>query len=94
VPGARAAFERVGGGHVLNHRPYDLAAAVLCAEEGGVTVTDAAGRPLAGRPLLGSGVAYQMSIVAAGAPALHVELLSAVEGGIANLRRPEPAPVE
>ncbi len=38
VPGMRAAFERVGGGHVLNNSPYDLAAALLCAGEAGVTV--------------------------------------------------------
>ena len=44
VPGMRAEFERVGGGHVLNNSPYDLAAAALCAREGGAVVTDAAGR--------------------------------------------------
>ena len=30
VPGMRAAFERVGGGGVLNNSPYDLAAGALC----------------------------------------------------------------
>ena len=34
VPGMRAAFERVGGGAVLNNSPYDLAAAVLCVRRG------------------------------------------------------------
>src|SRR5919107_5088337 len=55
VPGARAAFERVGGGQVLNNSPYDLAAAALCCAEGGVVVTDCRGRPLDDRRLLGSG---------------------------------------
>ena len=34
IPSARAAFERVGNGHVLNNSPYDLAAAVLPARGG------------------------------------------------------------
>ena len=66
IPELRAEFERVGGGQVLNNSPYDLAAAVLCLQEAGATVTDASGRPLDDRLLLGSGLEYQMSIVAAG----------------------------
>ena len=55
LPATRSEFERVGGGAVLNNTPYDLAAATLCLKEGGAIVTDAAGRSLADRPLLGSG---------------------------------------
>jgi myo-inositol-1(or 4)-monophosphatase len=97
VPGARADYERVGGGAVLNNSPYDLAAAVLCAAEGGVVVTDAAGRALDDRPLLGSGAEHQMSVLAAGSPALHARLLEEVHRGLArasewaNLRRPATA---
>src|SRR3982751_6735469 len=40
VPGMRAEFERVGGGAVLNNSAYDLAAAVVCAQEAGAVVTD------------------------------------------------------
>jgi myo-inositol-1(or 4)-monophosphatase len=86
VPGMRAEFERVGGGAVLNNSPYDLAAAVVCAEEAGAVVTDARGRPLGDRPLLGSGADYQMSIVAAANPALHGKILAELAAGIERLK--------
>ena len=85
VPGMREQFERLGGGAMLNNSPYDLAAAVLCLEEGGAVVTDAYGATLAGRPLLGSGEEFQMSCVAAANRELHGRLLEAVETGIARL---------
>ena len=87
VPGMRAEFERVGGGHVLNNSPYDLAAAVLCAREGGAVVTDAAGRPLDDRPLLGGGVDFQMSVVCSASAALHDRLIAELDRGIARLKR-------
>lgn len=86
VPGMRAEFERVGGGHVLNNSPYDLAAAVLCAREAGAVVTDAAGRPLDDRPLLGSGAEFQMSVVCSASTALHAALIAEVDRGVARLR--------
>ena len=86
VPGMRAAFERVGGGGVLNNSPYDLAAGALCVWEAGAVLTDCAGRPLEDRPLLGSGADYQMSVLAAANPHLHALLLAEVERGIARLR--------
>ena len=86
VPALRARFERVGGGAVLNNSPYDLAAAVLCAEEAGAIVTDATGRPLAARPLLGSGHDFQMSCVAAANRELHTAILSRLEHGFERLR--------
>jgi len=88
VPGMRAEFERVGGGAVLNNSPYDLAAAVLCAEEAGAIVTDARGGSLRDRPLLGSGADYQMSIVASANPALHTRILAEVAAGIDRLKAP------
>jgi myo-inositol-1(or 4)-monophosphatase len=88
VPGMRAEFERVGGGAVLNNSPYDLAAAVLLAEEAGAVVTDARGEPLGDRPLLGSGADYQMSIVASANPALHAKILAEVAAGIERLTPP------
>ena len=81
-------FERVGGGAILNNSPYDLAAAVVCAEEAGAVVTDARGRPLDERPLLGSGADYQMSVVASANPALHGRILDAVAAGLARLGAP------
>ncbi len=86
VPALRAEFEALGGGAVLNNSPYDLAAAVLCLEEAGATVTDAFGEPLGRRPLLGSGVDYQMSCVAAANADLHVQMLEQLERGFLRLR--------
>jgi len=85
VPGMRAEFERVGDGAVLNNAPYDLAAAALCMSEGGALLTDAAGRPLDERPLLGSGPGFQMSVVAAASAELHAALVAEVDRGIARL---------
>ena len=85
LPGMQAEFERVGGGAVLNNSPYDLAAAVLCLEEAGALVSDAYGRPLSARPLLGSGVEFQISCVAAANRDLHAKICAAIEAGIARL---------
>jgi myo-inositol-1(or 4)-monophosphatase len=85
VPGMREEFERVGGGAVLNNSPYDLAAAALCATEAGAIVTDARGRPLDERPLLGSGAEFQMSVVTSANPALHAAILAAVDAGVARV---------
>jgi myo-inositol-1(or 4)-monophosphatase len=85
VPGMREQFEAVGGGAVLNNSPYDLAAALLCLEEGGAVVTDAYGRSLADCPLLGSGEEFQMSCVAAANPELHRLILERIDAGVQRL---------
>ena len=85
VPGMRAEFERVGGGSVLNNSPYDIAAATLILEEAGALVTDAYGRSLADRPLLGSAHAFQMSVVASGNPALQAAILRALDAGFSRV---------
>ena len=82
IPGLRREFERVGGGAVLNNSPYDLAGAWLCLVEAGATVTDAAGRPLDDRPLLGSSADFQMSVVASGSPRLHEQIVTVLDRGI------------
>jgi myo-inositol-1(or 4)-monophosphatase len=87
VPGMEEEFRRVGGGELLNNSPYDLAAAMLVLEEAGAIVTDAYGEPLSGRPLLGSGGEYQMSIVAAANRKLHDAVLAEVDAGIARLAK-------
>lgn len=89
VPALRARFEAVGGGVVLNNSPYDLAAAALCVAEAGAVVSDAHGRPLDDRLLLGAGPEHQMSVLAAGGAELHARLLAEVERGIARLSRAE-----
>jgi myo-inositol-1(or 4)-monophosphatase len=86
VPGMYEEFARVGGGSVVNNSPYDLAAAVLCLEEGGAVVTDAAGGALAPYRLLGSGPQFHISCVAAASSALHGMLLDSVERGMERLR--------
>ena len=86
VPGMRAEFERVGDGEVLNNSPYDLAAAVLCAQEAGVVISDAWGEPLDDRLLLGSGHEYQLSCVAACTRELHTAICHELDLGIERLR--------
>ncbi|MDQ4040189.1 MAG: hypothetical protein M3141_00390 [Actinomycetota bacterium] len=86
VPGMLEEFRRVGGGAVLNNAPYDVAAAALCLTEGGAIVTDAAGRPLDERPLLGSGPEFQMSMLVAANARLHERLVAEIDRGIARLR--------
>ncbi len=85
LPAMRERFERVGGGAVLNNSPYDLAAAVICLEEAGATVTDAYGSPVDGRALLGSGADFQISCIAAANRELHGKICAAVESGIERL---------
>jgi myo-inositol-1(or 4)-monophosphatase len=85
IPGMRERFEAVGGGAVLNNSPYDLAAAVLYAEQAGAVVTDAYGKALADRPLLGSGTEFQMSCIVAANADLHASILEALDRGIDRL---------
>jgi myo-inositol-1(or 4)-monophosphatase len=85
LPGMREQFERVGGGAVLNNSPYDVAAATLVLEEAGAIVSDAYGRPLGGRPLLGSGADFQISVVASANEPLHDLIIGEVDAGIARL---------
>jgi myo-inositol-1(or 4)-monophosphatase len=90
VPGMEDEFRRVGGGEPLNNSPYDLAAAALVLEEAGAVVTDAYGQPLTGRPLLGSGAEYQMSIVASANQGLHDAVLAEIDAGIDRLAKLPP----
>ena len=85
VPGMREEFERVGGGAVLNNSPYDVAAAVLCLREAGAVVTDAYGKGLGAKPLLGSSHEFQISCIAASNADLHAEICRAVDAGIERL---------
>jgi myo-inositol-1(or 4)-monophosphatase len=94
VPGMEEEFRRVGGGELLNNSPYDLAASVLILEEAGAIVTDASGRSLDDRELLGSGGDYQMSVVASANGELHDRVLAALDAGIERLRdRAQPSTV-
>ena len=90
VPGMLERFQRVGGGAVLNNSPYDLAAAALCLEEAGAIVTDAYGRSLADRPLLGSGPEFQMSCICAANRELHTRICEQIDAGIERLAGGDP----
>ena len=85
VPGMREAFERLGGGAVLNNSPYDLAAVALICEEAGAAVSDAYGAPLGPRRLLGSGAEFQISCVAAANRELHSKICAELDAGIRRL---------
>jgi hypothetical protein len=82
APWVEARFREVGKGHVLNNSPYDVAASTLMLREAGCVVTDAAGRSLDDRPLLGSDMHYQMSVVASANPELHQAILVEVAAGV------------
>ena len=86
VPGMREEFERVGGGHVLNNSPYDLAAPWLCLTEAGGVVSDGWGEPLDRCRLLGTGHEFQMSSISASNVRLHAQLVRAVDSGVERLR--------
>jgi myo-inositol-1(or 4)-monophosphatase len=85
VPGMRAAFERLGGGAVLNNSPYDLAAVALICAEAGAVVSDAYGVPLGAQRLLGSGAEFQISCVTASNRELHKSICEALERGMERL---------
>jgi hypothetical protein len=82
APWVERRFREVGKGHVLNNSPYDVAAATLILQEAGCVVTDAAGRPLGGRLLLGSDMGYQMSVVACASDEVHRTVLAEVTRGV------------
>ncbi|MCX6372631.1 MAG: hypothetical protein NTX16_06035 [Actinobacteria bacterium] len=85
-PWVEAEFRRVGRGNVLCNSPYDLAAVHVLCREAGVPIGDAAGRPLDGKPVLGSGAEYQLACIVAGNQALQDSLIAVVLRGIRDLR--------
>ncbi len=75
-------FINAGRGAVLGICPYDLAAALLIAQEAGCVVTDAYGKPLDDVLLLDSTVTNQRSLIAASNRELHKKLMSYFEARI------------
>jgi len=86
VPETKAIFERVGRGYILNNNPYDIAASVVIAEEAGAIVSDGYGAPIDEYPVLGSGLGFQISCVAASDAELHKKVLKEVDSGIDKLK--------
>lgn len=68
-------FINAGRGIVLGMAPYDLAASLLIAEEGGCVVTDAYGDRLDEVLMLDSTVSNQRSLIAAANSELHEKLM-------------------
>jgi len=72
-------FVNAGRGAVIGPVPYDLAGALLVAEEAGCKVTDAYGRGFDEVLLLDNSVNNQQSIIAAANAELHEKLLTFFE---------------
>jgi len=72
-------FINAGRGSVIGAVPYDLAGALLVAQEAGCKVTDAYGKGFDEVLLLDNDVNNQQSIIAAANPALHAQLLDFFE---------------
>ena len=86
IPATRKLFEEIAGGAVLNNNPYDVAAAKLICEEAGCPVTDASGKSLDDKPLVGSGADYCVSTVVSASKELHDEIIGCLDRGIEQLR--------
>jgi myo-inositol-1(or 4)-monophosphatase len=86
VPATRRLFEAIADGAVLNNNPYDVAAALLIAEEAGCVCSDASGASLAAKPLVGSGADYCVSTVVACTEGLHDAIIAALDRGIDKVR--------
>jgi myo-inositol-1(or 4)-monophosphatase len=68
-------FINAGRGVTVGIQPYDLAAALLIAQEAGCTVTDAYGKSFDDLLLLDTSVENQRSMIGASNPQLHQKLL-------------------
>lgn len=68
-------FENAGQGRVIGIAPYDLAAALLVAQEAGCVVTDAYGKNFNDVLLLDSTASNHLSLVAAANKGLHAKLM-------------------
>jgi myo-inositol-1(or 4)-monophosphatase len=84
-PDTHAAFAAAGLGSIMGLCPYDIAAAVLVAQEAGCTVTDAYGESLDSAPAFTAGPESLRSCIAAANPTLHSFLLQYVNSHIASL---------
>ncbi len=71
----RDQFINAGRGHIIGVAPYDMAAALLIAQEAGCIVTDAYGNSFDPVLVLDSTSSNHQSIIAASNPQLHEKLL-------------------
>lgn len=87
IPAVEGRFREVSSGSVLNNNPYDVAAAVLIAEEAGCVVTDGYGRSLDDYRLLGSDINAQLSCIISTSKGLQKQLVEEVDKGIERLKK-------
>ena len=85
-PETREQFKIYGGGRLLCLYGYDVAGAILIAQEVGCVITDAWGNSLADWPLLDTTESNFGSLIAASNPTLHKILLEEVNAGFAALK--------
>jgi len=80
-------FINAGRGSVMGIAPYDIAAALLIAEEAGCVVTDAQGKPFDDVLLLDTAVTNMRSMIAASNPKLHEMLMTYFDTRIKQYER-------
>jgi myo-inositol-1(or 4)-monophosphatase len=85
LPGARDKFLRAGRGRLVCLFPYDIAAAVLLAQEAGCAVTDAYGLSLNDLPLLEHQEDRLPSCLVASNDRLHGRILEVIQERFARI---------
>jgi len=86
-PGSVDEMFRAGQRQVLGLFPYDIAATFLIAKEAGIVITDAYGRSLDDRRLLGSGPDTRLSCIAARNSLLHKQIMHYIDSKFDELSR-------
>ena len=81
-PVLEPAFLRVGEGAVCTNFPYDVAAGALVLAEAGGVVTRADGSSLAPVPVIGSGRAHGLDVLATGSAELHAAVRTVLDRGL------------
>ncbi len=84
-PNIEKNYIKVGQGSIINNYPYDIAAGYLILKESGGIITDAYGKALDEKPLMGIGKKYQLSTIASSNPNLHRILVMMVDKGFNKL---------
>jgi len=87
LPETREKFLRAGKGRVVCLFPYDIAAAVLVAEEAGCIVTDASGRSLDDLPLIRQPDDPLPSCLVASNETLHRRILKVIDKGFVRMKK-------
>lgn len=87
LPGIRDKFLQAGKGRVVCLFPYDIAAAVLVAQEAGCVVTDAAGRSLDDLPLVREPQDPMPSCLVTSNERLHRRVLEVIDEGFVRLKK-------